>query len=105
MQEESAPADIQKPDCRNGKELDKNGVDEELVAESAWSVHYPSIEDAQQLVQEKPGLVRRIVNWIDSMIAKMRGINDPEVENLKRTRELYRKCLETAENTSSQEEG
>ena len=91
--------------ARNGEDLNDTEVNEELTAEAAWDILFPTLEDAQKLTEKNPGLVRRILNWIEDMPNRVRGIDDPEVDRLKQARELYRKCLETAENTSSQEEG
>ena len=96
-------AAIQELYAKNGQELDENGIKEELTAESTWDILYPTLESAQTLVEKKPGLVRRIVNRIASMLNKMRGISDPEIDKLQKTRDLYRQCLETANRNNSVE--
>ena len=79
-------------------ETDGNSIAEsEQVARIAEELLGADDDTLIRLVSEKPSLARQMVEALKGVIDRFRGVNDPEVENLRRVESLMRKALDDVE--------
>lgn len=79
-------------------ETDGNSIAEsEQVARIAEELLGADDDTLIRLVSEKPSLARQMVEALKGVIDRFRGVNDPEVENLRRVENLMRKALDDVE--------
>ena len=79
-------------------ETDGNNIAEsEQVARIAEELLGADDDTLIRLVSEKPSLARQMVEALKGVIDRFRGVNDPEVENLRRVESLMRKALDDVE--------
>lgn len=65
----------------------------EIVADLTREILYGDEASIQKLVAEKPSVARRMLETIKSFINKLRGVNDPAVDQLNKARGLFEKAL------------
>lgn len=71
----------------------------EIVADLTREILYGDEASIQKLVAEKPSVARRMLETIKSFINKLRGVNDPAVDQLNKARGLFEKALSTETQT------
>lgn len=76
-----------------GVELTEEGANQELVAKFIESNLLTDEASIYDLVQRNPTIGRRILNWIDSVLARLGNKNAREREFLRRARSLYVSAL------------
>lgn len=81
---------------RLGREFAMEDARREVVADLTQEVLYASDGAIEKLVGEKPSLARRIAEVLKDFVNKLRGVNDPELERIRRTQRLFEKALDTA---------
>lgn len=80
---------------RNGIELqDETAIDQEIVAEYIEKNLLTDEKSINEFVRENRSLGEKILNWINSVLAKMGNKKAQEREFLIRARDLYSKALE-----------
>ena len=79
--------------ARRGKNLTPEGVDQELVAEYVEKYLLTDEQSIRQLVKENRTLGTRIMNWVDSMLAKLGNKDAQERQFLLNARKYYAQAL------------
>lgn len=72
---------------------DDTAIQQELVAMAAQEV-LGNEEIMQRMVSEKPSLARRVWEALKDFVNKLRGVNDPALETLRRAEKLLEKSLD-----------
>lgn len=70
----------------------------EIIAEYVQNHLLTNEQEIYEVVWESPTLGQRILNWFDSILAKMNNQKAKERQILKQTREIYAKALEESRN-------
>lgn len=65
----------------------------EIVADLTREILYGDEASINQLVAEQPSVARRMLDTIKNFIRKLAGTNDPALDQLNKTRELFEKAL------------
>ena len=81
--------------------LTADEASKEIVADLTREILYGDEASIQKLVSEQPSVARRMLETIKNFINKLRGVNDPAVDQLNKARELFEKAVETANTTGS----
>lgn len=66
----------------------------ELIAEYAARIFAADEQFIERIVSEKPSLAVRIAETLKSIVDKLRGINDPELDVIRNAEKAFRKALE-----------
>lgn len=83
---------------RNGIELqDETAIDQEIVAEYIEKNLLTDEKSINEFVRENRSLGEKILNWINSVLAKLGNKKAQEREFLTRVRDLYSKALKDVE--------
>lgn len=78
-------------------EFDEAAARKEIVADICGELLSGNDEMINRLVAEKPSVARQILDAIKSVINKLRGVRDPELDNLRRIEKLLEKGLNEAD--------
>ena len=65
----------------------------EIVADLTREVLFGDEASIQKLCAEKPSVAKRMLETINNFINKLRGVNDPAMDQLNKARELFEKAL------------
>ncbi len=79
---------------RNGVELDSEAVDQEIVAEYVEQHLLEDEQSIRRLVHENESIARKILNWLDNLLAKMGNQNAKERMFVRKARDAYRDALQ-----------
>lgn len=91
--------------ARHGKDLSDQDVDKEIVAEYVAEHLLTNEQEITTLTREKPSLARRILNWLDGLLAKFGNSGAQERLFIRKTRDAYAKALVQTGATLSAEQG
>ena len=83
--------------ARNGVELDAKAVDREIVAKYVEEHLLTDEESIRQLVKDDRSMARRILDWLDGVLAKMGNQKSQERQYMLQAREVYRTALQEAD--------
>lgn len=78
------------------REFSEQEAKAEMVADICADLISGNDEMLNRLTAERPSVARRILDAIKGFIDKLRGVRDPEMENLKRIEGLLEKALGTS---------
>lgn len=73
--------------------LTRDQAQREIVADLTREILYGDEASIQKLCAEQPSVAKRILEAIRSFIDRLRGVNDPAVDQLRKTRDLFEKAL------------
>ena len=86
--------------AQNGVTLkDRSEIDREIVADYVAQNLLSDEQSIAELTREKPNLGRRILNWLDGLLAKLGNRNAQERAFLSRARNLYAQALEQSQSS------
>lgn len=86
--------------AQNGVTLkDRSEIDREIVADYVARNLLSDEKSIAELTREKPNLGRRILNWLDGLLAKLGNRNAQERAFLSRVRNLYAQALEQSQSS------
>ena len=90
--------------AQNGVTLkDRSEIDREIVADYVARNLLSDEQSIAELTREKPNLGRRILNWLDGLLAKLGNRNAQERAFLSRVRNLYAQALEQSQSSFTEE--
>ncbi len=78
----------------NGQQLTDVQVDQEIVADYIGQYLFTDEASIAELTREKPSAGRRILQWVDRLLAKLGNADAQERAFLNRARNLYAKALQ-----------
>lgn len=78
-------------------EFDEAAARKEIVADISGELFAGNDEMINRLVADKPSVARQILDAIKSVINKLRGVRDPEIDNLRRAEKLLERGLKEAD--------
>lgn len=91
---------------KNGQMLaDNDAVDKEIVASYVAEHLLTNEQEITTLTREKPGLARRILDWLDGLLAKFGNSGAQERLFIRKARDAYSKALVQTGATLSVEQG
>lgn len=73
--------------------LTRDQAQREIVADLTREILYGDETSIQKLCAEQPSVAQRILEAIRNFIDRLRGVNDPAVDQLNKTRDLFEKAL------------
>ena len=76
------------------EEIDYAYGERELVAEYAARIFEADEQFIERIVAEKPSLAVRIAEALKGIVDKLRGVNDPELDMIRKAEKAFRKALE-----------
>ena len=82
---------------RNGVELDAEGVDREIVARYVEEHLLTDEESIRAVVRDDRSVARRILDWLDDLLAKFGNKKSQEREFVRKARDIYRTALAEAD--------
>lgn len=86
--------------AQNGVTLkNRSEIDREIVADYVARNLLSDEKSIAELTREKPNLGRRILNWLDGLLAKLGNRNAQERAFLSRARNLYAQALEQSQSS------
>lgn len=88
--------EVQKLYADNGDVLDASGVDREIVAQYVEKHLLTDEGKIMELVQTEPSLGRKILNWLDGILAKLGSSRAQERIFLTKARDTYARALREA---------
>lgn len=78
--------------------LTRDQAQREIVADLTREILYGDEASIQKLCAEQPSVAQRILEAIRNFIDRLRGVNDPAIDQLNKTRDLFEKALGTTNN-------
>lgn len=81
--------------------LTRDQAQREIVADLTREILYGDEASIQKLCAEQPSVAKRILEAIRNFIDRLRGVNDPAIDQLNKTRDLFEKALGTTNKTES----
>lgn len=85
--------------AQQGHPLERDSdIEAEIVAEYVQSHLLTNEQDIYEAVWESPTLGRKILNWIDGILAKLNNQKAKERQTFNNARELYARALEESQN-------
>ena len=83
----------------NGEQLTDVQVDQEIVADYIGQYLFTDEASITELTKEKPSAGRRILQWLDQLLAKLGNADAQERAFLNRARNLYAKALQQTQSS------
>lgn len=80
--------------------MDREGALEEITARSVSELLSGNEEMVNRLVDKEPSVARQILDAIRRFIDRMRGVNDPEMDQLRRVERMLYKAIREAQGSA-----
>ncbi len=90
--------------ARNGHQLTEEDADREIVAKYVEDHLLTDEQSIRELVRSDRSVARRILDWLDGLMAKFGNKRSQEREFVRQARDVYRKALAESDQARSRQE-
>lgn len=80
-----------------GVNLTAEGLEHELVAYATEKLIGGDQDMVNRIVSDSPSVARRVMDAIKNVLDKMKGVKDPEIDQLRKLEKMFKKALDEAQ--------